>query len=302
MEKGRTGISSDRVVGLVADGTLELKSIYYDADKTEQWRELIKNRQQYLEYAATLEIPHLVELMPHNGKCAIVGAAPSIKNHLDEIKKFQGIDLIISLNGAHKFLIENNIVPKIHVLFEVDLENVETSTGNPPHEDVYYYICSHCQESLFKQLEGYHRVLWHCFDEPPEYQALIAKLFPDEFMIGGGFVTFFRALNIASILGYRHFELFGCDCSFEGEDTHYVGYQTKNSEVKMTVAAGTKDNYRVFTTTPSLSYLASEIIRFCDTNQRGIEIVVRGDGLLKYLHKTEYSDLYKEEGLRDGTC
>jgi hypothetical protein len=156
-------------------------------------------------------------------------------------------------------------------------------------------VCSHCNQSVFRQLENYHRVLWHCFDEPPEYQALIAKLFPGEFMVGGGFVTFFRAINIASILGYRNFHLYGCDCSFDGNNTHLDGYHNMNKEVRLIVAAGTVDNHRVFHTTPSLSFLASEVIRFCDTNQRGLHLKVHGDGLLRHLHQMEYPEVYSEK-------
>ncbi len=287
---------------LVSDGSLKLKAIHYDADKTEVWRSLIKDRQQrleyaakQLEYAAKQQIIHLTELVPHSGRCAIVGAAPSVKDHVDEIKKFTGEDMIISLNGAHNFLVENGIPPRIHILFEIDLERVETSTGGPLHNDIYYYVCSHCNQSIFKQLRDYHKVLWHCFDEPPEYQALIAKLFPNEFMVGGGFVTFFRALNIAATLGFRKFELFGCDCSFKGDSSHFEGYQTKSTGVKMTVAAGTENDYSLFDTTPSLSFLASEIMRFCDTQQRGITLKVHGDGLLRHLHQMEYPELYQRK-------
>jgi Protein of unknown function DUF115 len=293
-ERGRKGLSSDRVAALVADGSFELKTIYYDADKTEVWRELIKKRPDYIRYAATLEIPHLFEVPPHDGKCAIVGASPSVKDHLDEIKTFQENEMIISLNGAHNWLVKNGVPPRIHVFFEVDVEDVEVSTGGPPHKDTYYYVCSHCPDSIFNQLEGHRRVLWHCFDEPPEYQAMISKLFPGEFMVGGGFVTFFRAVNLAAILGYREFHLYGCDCSFEGDNSHYDGYRTQNVETKLVVAAGTKENYRIFTTNPSLSFLASEVIRFCDTNQRGIKIKVHGDGLLRHLHQMEYPGVYLE--------
>lgn len=274
---------------------LVLKEMYYDADKTEIWRQLVAERQGRLEYAATLKIPHIIELEPHPYKCAIVGGAPSIKNHIEELKTYSDSDITISLNGAHNYLIEHGVTPRIHPLFEIDLKSVEESTGGPPNQNVYYYVCSHCSHSLFRSLKGYPRVLWHCFDEPPEYQALIAKLFPGEFMIGGGFVTFFRAINIASILGYRDIHLYGCDCSFDGDTSHYEGYQTTNSEVKMVVAAGTKENYRVFNTTPSLSFLAREIMRFCDTNQRGIRLTVHGDGLLRHLHQMEYPKIYEQK-------
>jgi len=284
---------------VTVDGNqVTVKNLYYDADKTYIWRKLIKDRQSRIEYAAKQQIIHLQELMPHNGRCAIVGAAPSIKDHLEELKTFTGEDMIVSLNGAHEFLIKNGIIPRIHILFEIDLERVEDSTGGPPHKDVFYYICSHCSQSLHRQLRhGFRRVLWHCFDEPPEYQAFVLKLFPGEFMVGGGFVTFFRAVNIASILGFRQFELFGCDCSFEGETSHYDGYHSQNKETKIVVAAGSKDNYRLFTTTPTLSFLASEIMRFCGTNQRGITLKVHGDSMLKHMHRIDYPELYEHKEL-----
>lgn len=271
-----------------------LKRIYYDVDQTERWKEAIKDRQPRLEYVSGLQIRYLTELDPHHGRCAIVGAGPSIKDHIDEIRKFQDVDIIISLNGAHDYLIKHGVTPRIHIIFETDLESVEHSTCGPPHKDVYYYICSHCHQSIFESLEDYHRVAWHCFDEPPEYQALIAKLFPKQFMVGGGFVTLFKAINIASILGYRSFELFGCECSFTGENTHYEGYQNKTEEGTIVVAAGTLEEHKTFHTTPTLSFLASEVIRFCATNQRGIRIKVHGDGLLRHLHQMEYPEVYQD--------
>jgi|SRR5882672_1649018 len=297
-EKRCAEISSDETVALVESGSLELKKMYYASSTTEKWNNILQERQSRLEYAARLKIPHLIELEPHKGRCAIVGAAPSIKNHIEEIKaiKNEELGLVISLNGAHSFLVSSDIPPNIHILFEIDVDSPEISCGSPAHRSVYYYICSHCSQRLFMRLRNYHRVLWHCFDEPPDYQALVAHLFPNEFMVGGGFVTFFRALNIATILGYRTFEMYGCDCSFEGELSHFEGYHTKDKETILTVAAGTEEKYRIFKTKPSLSFLASEFIRYCDTNQRGLSIRVHGDSLMRHLHMMEFPEQYQLKG------
>jgi len=274
---------------------LKLKKMYYESGTTEKWNEILCERQARLEYSAKLRIPHLIEMEPHKGRCAIVGAAPSIKDHIEEIKaiKNEEFGLVISLNGAHSYLVNNEVPPNIHILFEIDIDDPETSCGGPPHRSVYYYVCSHCSQRLLMRLRGHHRVLWHCFDEPPDYQTLINRLFPSEFMVGGGFVTFFRAINIATILGYRTFEMYGCDCSFKGGSSHFEGYHTKDIEVTLTVAAGTEENYKIFKTKPSLSFLASEFIRYCDTNQRGLSIRVHGDGLMRHLHKMEFPEQYE---------
>lgn len=279
---------------------LKATRIYFQADKTETTRRLAADSLTKLEQVAKLDIQHLIPLPSHKGRCAIVGGAPSIKNNIEELKTFIEGDIIISINGAHEFLLKNNIIPRIHPLFEIDLRKVEDSTGGPPHKEVFYYICSHCDQSIFKQLEGYKRILWHAFDERPEYQKEVTKLFPGEPMITGGYETFFRALNIGLTLGFREFEVFGCDCSFEGNHSHFDGYHNDLKEIRIEVAAGTEETHRLFQTTPSLSYIANEFIRFCDVYQPGVKVKIHGDGLLRYLHQSKYPDLYGIQAERQG--
>jgi hypothetical protein len=262
---------------------------------TKTWYDSKDERIARLVYASKQRIPHLPQLQAHNGVAAIIGASPSIINHKEQIKAIQAneFNIVMSLNGTHSWLLANGITPNIHVMFEIDTERPEQALGGPPHKGVYYYICSHCPERLFRAMRGQHRVLWHCFDEPPEYQAIIAKLFPNEFMVGGGHVTFFRSINVAIILGFRHFELFGCDGSFEGEMSHYEGYHSYSGELTMDVIAGGNGlPYKRFHTNPSLSFMTHEFLRFCDANQKALKIRVNGDGLMRYLHQSTYPEQY----------
>lgn len=284
----------------------ELKAIergpigYEAVIPTKTWYDSRIERIERLTFASKQKIPHLPQLEPHKGVAAIIGASPSIANHAEQIKaiKENEINIVMPLNGAHDWLVKNEIIPNIHVLFEIDLENPEQALGGSPHKDVYYYICSHADQKLFKDLENYHRVLWHCFDEPPEYQALIGKLFPGEFMVGGGHVTFFRSINIAIILGFRRFELFGCDGSFEGESSHYEGYHSYAGEGVMDVIAGGNGvPFKRFRTNPSLSFMTHEFLRFCEANQSGLKIRVNGDGLMRYLHQQTYPEQYSVDNL-----
>lgn len=275
------------------NNSLKLKEIYYGANPNAGWDAGVADRPKRLEYAAKQDILHLFQLEPHTGKAAIVGAAPSVKDHLDRIREIENNNgLIFPINGAHQFLIENKIIPSIQVLFEIDQDTPEEFLGGPPHKDVFYYICSHSSEKLFKAFEEYKRVLWHHYDRDWYYQDDINRLFPGEFMVSGGFVTMFRALNITLILGFRDFEFFGCDASFEGDNSHFENYHSEAKEPRMLVAAGTKENYRVFKTNPSLSFLASEFMKFCDAHQGGLTIKVHGDGMLRHLHQMEYPAQY----------
>lgn len=279
----------DKICNISPD---DLKVINYKADNCEGWERLVGDRPKRLEYASKLKMPHLIRLEPHSGKVAIVGASPSIVDYADKIKTFQEEGgFVMPINGAHNWLISNGIIPNIHVIFEIDMDAPEEFLGGPPHKDVYYYVCSHSSQKLFDSLEGHHRVLWHHYDKSLPYQEVINRLFPDEFMVSGGYMTFFRVLNIALVLGFRKLEFFGCDSSYEGK-SHPENYHSYAREPVMIVAAGTKENNRVFKTNPSLSFLASEFMRFCDINQCGLSIKVHGDGMLRHLHEMEYPEQY----------
>jgi len=270
-----------------------LKNIYYECGKNSGWDAAMPERPQRLGFASRQKIPHLFQLEPHHGRCAIVGAAPTIDNHLEELKNYKDdaqLKMIMSLNGSHGWLVRNGIIPNLHVFFEIDEEVPEEICKGPLTNETYYYACSHCSKRLFNRLKGYHRVLWHAHDDDPDYQGLIHKLFPGEFMVSGGFVTFFRSINIARILGFRQFDIYACDCSYE-TNSHFEGYLEKNVETEMIVAAGTKENHRIFKTSPSLSFLAHEFMRFCNVTTN-IKIRVHGDGMLKHLHQMEYPDQY----------
>jgi hypothetical protein len=224
-----------------------------------------------------------------------VGAGPSVTKDLNDIAILRKSDtgMVMSVNGAHNWLIENGIIPSIHVLFEHDLETIATSLGGPPHKDVVYYVCSQCSPNIFKELEGYNKVLWHAFCPPQGYQQAIAKYFPGEFMVSGGFATFFRSLTIATILGFRDFDLFGLDSSFE-DSSHIDGYAMADKEQKVSVWGRDKTTGEIkkFTTQGGLAFQANEFIQFCTINQPGLRMRVHGDGLLRYLHEGSYPEQY----------
>ncbi len=271
-----------------------LKPMCYQWSPNQAWDRIIEtDRLNRLEFYAKQDMVHLSQLEPHNLKCAIVGGAPSVHKYIHEIDAIRRKPgLVMSINGAHKWLIDQGCPPTIHVLFEIDMDKFEDATGSPPHRSVYYYVCSHYDPKVYEALNGFKRVLWHHYDDDPEYQGHIHRLFPGEFMVSGGYVTFFRCMNIALILGFRHFEIFGCDCSFE-TNSHIDGYPTVAKEPEMKVAAGTKNDYRMFKTNPSLSFLAKEFMEFCKVHQAGLRIKVHGDGMLRHLHQTEYPEQYE---------
>ena len=277
------------------EDTSQLKPLQFEFQQVLEWDEwgpIFTNR---MKYAAKLAIPHLPELKPHTGKMAIVGAGPSAPQFLNEIKEFKKdeSDNLMSVNATHAWLIDKGMPPRIHVISEHDVENVEVSLGGPPHKEVYYYLASTCHENIFRQLEGYRRVLWHPFMPLQGYQHAVARYFHGEFMVGGGYSTFFRSMTVAIVLGFRRFDLFGLDSSFEAS-SHMDGYQIADREPRITVwgADPTGKELKKFTTQGGLAFQASEFLEFCKFNQSALKIKVHGDGLLRYVHETRYPEQY----------
>lgn len=273
-----------------------LSSIQFELGRVIEWTEWRHECLPRLKYASKLEMKHLPQLEPHDGKCVIVGAGPSAENYIDKIRalKADGQHLLMTVNAMHGWALGHGIIPHIQVVFEHDIEDVRASLGGNPHPEVTYYITSFCSQKVFRQLSKFNRVLWHAFCPPHGYQKAIARYFPGEFMVAGGYCTFFRAVTIATILGYRNFDLFGVDSSFE-ESSHIEGYALADIEERITVYARDSQSkeLRQFTTQGGLAFQATEFMKFCEINQPGLRLRIHGDGLLRFMHETRYPEQYQ---------
>lgn len=223
----------------------------------------------------------LKQLPEHEGSCVIIGGAPSIETRLEQIraKSYEPYNILCSINCAHKWMLEHSIIPDIHVIFEEDVDP-ETVLGKA-HMNSVYYVCSTCPPRVFDYLVENKVVLWHYWDADKEYDKLVNELFPGEFMVGGGYTTLFRTINIALLLGYREFDLFGIDSSFKDDNKqHFNGYPTKPSP------EGLADIWvkgRKFRTLGALALQAEFLRRFCRANSDQIKVRVHSGGLLGYM-------------------
>jgi len=243
--------------------------------------------------ASKLPILHLRQFPEHSGRAVIVGGAPSVEKYYPRIWQLMANkkkSTLFSINCMHRWLVERNLRPNIHVVFEEDIDPTVV-IGKPCHKTAYY-ISSHCPPKLFDYFKGHKTVLWHFYAEELKYQSAIAALFPSEPMIAGGYTTLFRAINIAIVLGYRKFDLFGVDSSFENDDNQHIeGYPTKPSNVGL---ADVWWGERKFRTTGALAFQAEMIRRFCKENRGKIQFSVYGSGLLPYMLETEPKEVQSE--------
>ncbi len=234
--------------------------------------------------AARLPIPHMRQLGAHPGTAVVVGAGPSVEGSLGAIRDLAGRadHVVFPINCMHRWLREHGVRPGIQVMFEADADPA-TVLGEPDSRTTYY-ICSSCPPAYHEYLAGHRCVLWHHWENHQEYQDAVARLYPGEYMVGGGYPTLFRILNIALALGFRRFELFGVDSSFEDdEQQNLAGYPTHPS------GANNADVWvgdRRFRTSGALALQAELMSSWLRENEgTELEVCIHGDGLLPHMYR-----------------
>jgi len=262
-------------------------------------RDQTNDAAEHMRYAATLGLPVITQRpTPRLGRAIIVGGAPSIKNHLEEIRALSENkdNAVFAINWSHTWLINNGIVPRGCVFFEIDAE--PDTVLKAAHPDVTYFICSHCHPKSFDMLVNHKRVLWHSPPNSEGEKIVGEELFKGSALIGGGISTFTRTMTIALFLGYRHFDLFGCDASFpDTGKTHVDGYETvmDNQTDGLFVWAKCRRTgiTRRFRTVGYLALQAEEFKIYCRTNHQHYSLKVYGDSLLRFVHEQEYPEQYE---------
>jgi hypothetical protein len=215
-------------------------------------------------------VPFNAFVASQGGPVSIVGSGPSLARTYKDL-----VGDVIACNGAHDYLIERGIVPRFGMFFDASQLMGQFIT---PHEDVVYLIASRCHESVFKALEGYKVVVWHCAgDECIDRLLIKNKVF--EPTVNGGSAAVVRTVFMAFAMGYRELHLHGADSSYE-EDLHHVG--------KTLVPEVTKDiwNGRWFKST---GWMAGQVEDFRDSaltlKDLGAHFIVHGTGLLPSMAK-----------------
>ena len=183
---------------------------------------------------------------------------------------------IISVSGAHDFLIERGLVPTYHV--ECDPRPHKAAFLRNPHPDITYCIASCCHPTIFEQLEGHKVLLWHLAEEPVEdMRVLLRELDIGSKLVGGGSTVGLRAIVVADVLGVRDMDIYGMDCSYN-EGAEWAGTHSGEAHVgrfKNRVAG------RVFETSTTMYNAAKDFFfTFEGTKLRGCSYSLHGDGML----------------------
>ena len=191
---------------------------------------------------------------------------PSLKDTWKEIQR-----PIMSVSGAHHFLIERGIVPDFHVDCDPRPHKVKFIT--PPHKDVTYLMASCCDPKTWMILRDCKVKTWHAFNGQ-ETSDWIAANDPWSITIAGGSTVGLRALHIGGLMGYRKFNIYGMDgCYKDGEFRAGPSDAPPQTDIKYKIGG------RTFETTDLMVNACVEYR--AATQLYPIECRLHGDGMTK---------------------
>lgn len=161
-------------------------------------------RARNLEANVAHGYPTCSPLPARDGKLAICGSGPSLRDFLPEL---QGYDEVWAVNGAYNFLVASGITPG--GFFAIDpLPELADYLGSPQPETTFY-IAATCDPVAFEKVA--HCRIAMCFLEQEFTRA------PEGCpVIKGGTTALTRAPYLADRLGWRDITIFGADSSFDG--------------------------------------------------------------------------------------
>ncbi len=222
--------------------------------------------------------------IPHNRVAIVMCYGPSLADTwpmaLDEKKFIKNAD-IVSVSGAHDYLLERKIVPKYHI--ECDPRKHKGDMMKRRHANVHYLMASVCHPEVVKKVKGRNLSLWHMNEGDPSLAIL--DLEPNSLLVPGGGSVGLRAIALLYVMGYRRFVIHGMDCSYRDGESHagaHTGKKVNVVEVRCT-------DGRKFNTAPVLitykryfDEIRRSFVGDADKDPSKIEVLLRGDGLLQH--------------------
>lgn len=215
---------------------------------------------------------------PHARRAIVACYGPSLRDYVtrlsDEMAECNGQADIISVSGAHDFLLSHGIVPTYHI--ECDPRAHKADNIKAAHPDVQYLLGSCVNPVVFDKLCGADIALWHV--GTPEHSHRFAKELGEnpKLIIPGGGSVGLRSIPLLYCMGYRDFSIYGMDCSFADDgQMQWAGQHAGKRQEVMTVNVGG----RLFASSPQLISYATDFIESIQ-KVSDCEFRVYGDGLL----------------------
>lgn len=225
-----------------------------------------------------------LDILPvHDRAVTIVCYGPSIQESWPRIinERANG-NLILTVSGAHDYVISKGIVPDIHV--DVDPRAHKGFFTRNPHPKVRYWMASCCHPSVIDNLLPYDLTLWHILNSEEDMRITV-ELEPEAWLLAGGGSVGCRAVNLMYTQGYRRFSIHGMDCSFAEDGAQHAGeHSGKRQDEWQAICGG-----RVFRTSGTLIAIAKGFLENMTVLEErskadGDPVIIDGDCIETILH------------------
>lgn len=230
---------------------------------------VLSNAERHAQMAKAPAWPYLTKHKRFSDrKIAIVCYGPSLSETWETIRA-----PMMTVSGAHDFMVSRGKTPVWHV--DCDPRQHKAAMLTPVH-GTKYLMASVCHPDFWPKLERKNVKLWHLINgDDLETVAWVRENHPEGLgsLIGGGSTVGMRAMEVASSLGFRRFDVYGMDCSFETE--RHAGPHTGKTQAEIFVRVGN----RQFKTTPQMLQAAREMEAFMQTYD--VDLTFHGDGLMQ---------------------
>lgn len=229
--------------------------------------------------AATKRVQGRIEVAPAHERVAILACyGPSLADTIDVLKEEAAkpnVD-VVSVSGAHDFLLKHGIVPRYHV--ECDPRLHKADNIDKPHPDVEYLIASVCHPGYFDKLGDANVKLWHVSTTEHNRRLMDNGENPKHAISGGGSVGL-RSIPLLYAMGYRSLHIHAMDCSFKSDGETVMQWAGKHAGKKQDVCDVLCDGV-VYISSPILLTYATN---FFESIQKVSDLDVRlyGKGLLQ---------------------
>jgi len=213
---------------------------------------------------------------------------PTLKDTFpDLLEKRQNGMPVITVNGSHKYCMDNGLTPSGMVM--LDSREFNNRFVYPLVEDCKYFISSQCHPSVFENLKDNKVWIWHCAGDD-NFDLLKEEYGKEYYPIMGGATVALRAVHLLRMLGFHKFEMYGFDSCIMTDHHAYDQPENDGEGVIDVTVAG-----REFTCTAANYHQAKEFVDMIAKTGEHYDLAVHGDGLISHIIKNPNSLKIKEE-------
>jgi len=217
-----------------------------------------------------------------------VGGTTLKENFSDLLYKRKSGMPVVTVNGTHKYCMDNGLIPSAMVM--LDSREFNNRFIHPLVKDCKYFISSQCHPSVFDNLKDYKTWIWHCAGDEDNEDLLKEQYGNNYFPVMGGSTVTLRAIHLFRMLGFSKFEVYGFDSCIIGQH-HAYDQKENDDEQVMDVVVADKE----FKCTAAHYHQAKEFVQMILKTGEYYDLAIHGDGLISHIIKNPDSLRKKEE-------